>query len=150
MIFNDLTQKAYDMALIAHEDQVDKSGNPYIQHVISVASKMTTTEETCVALLHDVLEDSSIFTVEQIYEGFGCDVGFAVNLLTRKKNEKYWSYIKDIATNDLARTVKIADLHDNCRLDRFKGIKVPYDVVSLIETRYRPALAYLLNVSDKQ
>ena len=143
MIFNELTQKAYDIALVAHNGQIDKAGNPYIEHVLSVARVMSTTEEICVALLHDVLEDSSIFTIEQIYEGFGSDIGFAVNLLTRKKNEKYWSYIKDVATNDLARTVKIADLHDNCRLDRFKKSRVPEDIISLIETRYKPALTYL-------
>ena len=146
MIFNEYTKKAYDMALIAHEGQVDKAGNPYMEHVISVASKMTSTEATCVALLHDVLEDSGIFTLEQIYDAFGSDVGYAVNLLTRRKGEKYWSYIKNLATDDLARTVKIADLKDNCRLERFKNNTIPDDVVSLIKDRYEPALAYLIGI----
>lgn len=77
----------------AHADQRRKGGEPYITHPIAVARIVS--EELklglnpiIVALLHDVVEDTP-HTIEEIKERFGDDVAFLVDILTKKKREKY-------------------------------------------------------------
>ena len=44
----------------ADEGQVDKGGNPYIEHPLAVADRVVKPEAKVVALLHDVLEDTRV------------------------------------------------------------------------------------------
>ena len=60
MIYTPLTNKALRLAYTAHHGQVDKSGVPYIFHPYHLAEQMTDEITTCVALLHDVVEDTDI------------------------------------------------------------------------------------------
>lgn len=55
-----LTRKAFKIACEAHYKQTDKGGNPYIFHPYHVARQMTDEISVCVALLHDVVEDTGI------------------------------------------------------------------------------------------
>ena len=54
--------KAYEFAKNKHEDQLRKSGEPYIIHPLEVANILADLElddaTICAALLHDVLEDT--------------------------------------------------------------------------------------------
>ena len=81
-----LTQKAFDLALTAHDGQFRKSGEPYIVHPILVAAitAWISNDETMVqaALLHDVVEDTD-FTIEELEEIFGDDVAHMVEGLTK-------------------------------------------------------------------
>ena len=66
-----------------------------------------------VAVLHDVVESGKI-TIQELEDiGFDPKVCKAVDLLSRKKGQKYFNYIDNIKTNKLATTVKLADLTDN-------------------------------------
>lgn len=47
----------------AHKEQRDKSGMPYVFHPLHLAEQMPDEETTIVALLHDVIEDTS-YTLE--------------------------------------------------------------------------------------
>ena len=58
MIYTPLTKIALKISFEAHKDQVDKSGIPYVYHPYEVASSLLTEEAVCVALLHDVVEDT--------------------------------------------------------------------------------------------
>lgn len=113
MIYTTLTQKAMKLCYKAHEGQYDKGGVPYVFHPIHIAEQMDSEEEICVALLHDVLEDTD-YTVEDI-----CDLGFpdsvieAVNCITRPKGMEYLEYIKQVKKNKLATKVKLADIENN-------------------------------------
>ena len=89
----DMVQRAYELAEEAHRPQRRKSGEPYILHPIAVA--MIVTNEIglgagpiCAALLHDVVEDTD-YTVKDIRERFGDDVATLVNVVTKRKSEKY-------------------------------------------------------------
>ena len=59
MVYTPLTIKAIKIAYKAHEGQYDQSGVPYILHPVHLAEQMTDETTTCIALLHDVLEQSS-------------------------------------------------------------------------------------------
>ncbi|KKL14997.1 hypothetical protein LCGC14_2510050, partial [marine sediment metagenome] len=78
------------------------------------------------ALLHDVLEDSTIITTEDIHHSFGEGVLNTVLTLTRIKNEDYFDYIArinvDADANADAVKVKLADLRDNMNVLRLRHI----------------------------
>lgn len=106
--------RAIIMAVEAHSGQTDKAGHPYITHVIRVwqACQSCDSVTQCAALLHDVVEDTDI-TVEQVSAGFGLDVAEAVAALTKRRGESLEEYLERVASNQVARTVKIADSTDN-------------------------------------
>ncbi|MBR5596792.1 MAG: hypothetical protein IKW30_05225 [Lachnospiraceae bacterium] len=67
MIYTTLIKKAMRIAFEAHKEQVDKNGMPYIYHPFHLAEQMPDEDTICVALLHDVIEDTDI-TLEQFLE----------------------------------------------------------------------------------
>ncbi len=81
-----LIEKAYNLASLAHKEQVRKSGEPYIVHPLCVAIILADLEmdkETIAAgLLHDVVEDT-IYTSEEIEKDFGEDVALLVDGVTK-------------------------------------------------------------------
>ena len=58
MIYTELTCKAMKLAYNAHHGQTDYNGIPYIFHPIHLAEQMDDEFSCCVALLHDVVEDT--------------------------------------------------------------------------------------------
>lgn len=70
MIYTPLTKKALKISFKAHKDQMDKSGMPYIYHPFHLAEQMNDEYSTCVALLHDVVEDTDISLDDLASEGF--------------------------------------------------------------------------------
>jgi len=84
---------AYELAAKAHAEQKRKSGIPYITHPISVARIALVelgmnTPAVQAALLHDVVEDTE-YTLDDIKNAFGEDVGFLVGVLTKKNDGDY-------------------------------------------------------------
>lgn len=77
-------------------------------------------EKIC-AVLHDVIEDTNISLNELREEGFSEEVLVILDLLTKKKQEDYSTFIDRISTNETACRVKIADLQDNMNLSRIKS-----------------------------
>lgn len=112
--------KALLIAFEAHKDQVDKGNQLYIFHPIRVATNVEGELEKTVALLHDVVEDSSI-TLEDLAKDFPQEVIEAIDLLTFKGGD-YDSYISNIKANPIARTVKLADLKDNLDITRLSSL----------------------------
>lgn len=120
MIYTPLTKKAYKIAFEAHRDQTDKTGLPYIHHPLHLAAQMTDEVTTCVALLHDVVEDSDMTFEELEKEGFGEEIIAALRLMTHDDSVPYMDYVRDIKKNPIAAKVKMADLmhnSDTTRLD---------------------------------
>ena len=122
MIYTPKTKKAMKLCFEAHKDQTDKSGLPYVFHPFHVAEQMPDEITTIVALLHDVIEDTS-YTLRDLQEmGFDPDVLEALALMTHDKNDSYMDYVTRIKDNDIARTVKLADLRHNSDLTRMDEI----------------------------
>ena len=113
MIYTPLTNRAMQIAYEAHHGQVDKCGMPYIFHPYHLAEQMEDEYAVCVALLHDVLEDTD-FPQEILEKEFPIAVMEAVDLLTHKEGVPYLEYVEKLKDNPLARTVKLADLIHNC------------------------------------
>ena len=122
MIYTPATKKAMKLCFEAHKHQKDKSGLPYVFHPFHVAEQMPDEKTTIVALLHDVIEDTS-YTLQDLRDmGFDQDVLDALALMTHDKNVPYMDYVAKIKGNGIARTVKLADLRHNSDLTRMDEI----------------------------
>ena len=123
---NTTEQSMVDLALSiarqAHEGQLDTAGVDYIEHPIYVASQVDTEEEKAVALLHDVIEDSPVSAKGLLQAGLPETVVTAVQVLTKKKEQDYQTYLETVKKNPLARVVKLADLKHNSDLSRLSSI----------------------------
>ena len=117
-----LLEKAISIALTAHSGKLDKGGFAYILHPLRVMFAMETTEEKIVALLHDVVEDSTTTLQQLKIEKFSKRILSAVSLLTKDENQPYQEYIIAIKKNPLATKIKLADLKDNMNTRRLKNI----------------------------
>ena len=112
MIYTELTIKAMNLAYHAHHGQFDKGGVPYIFHPIHLAEEMDDEISTCVALLHDTVEDTAV-TLEDLAKEFPAEVVNAVRLLTHGEDVDYFDYVRAIRQNPIAVKVKLADLRHN-------------------------------------
>ncbi len=87
-----LIEKAYNLASMAHKNQLRKSGEPYIIHPLSVAiilAELQLDKETIVSgILHDVVEDT-IITDEQLRIQFGNYVALIVDGVTKLEKITY-------------------------------------------------------------
>lgn len=141
-----MLSKMLVLATNAHAGQFDKSGEPYILHPLKVmhyavktvhASDEALTEAVrCVAVGHDVIEDTRKHAVPITPEilranGQSEEVIEAILLLTKDEGEwtpaKYKAYQQGIMTNKIAVIVKMADLRHNSDIRRLKGV-TPKDV----------------------
>ena len=117
MIYTSLTCMAIKIAYDAHNGQLDRSGLPYIFHPYHVAEQMDDEYSVCVALLHDVVEDTAV-TIEELEKVFPAEVTEAVSLLTHDKDTPYLEYVRTIKGSPLALKVKLADLEHNSDFSR--------------------------------
>src|SRR3954471_1630480 len=81
-----MVTRAYEVARAAHEGQVRRSGDPYIQHPLAVAkilAELGLDDITLsAALLHDSVEDTGV-TLEEVATEFGDDVANIVDGVTK-------------------------------------------------------------------
>ena len=120
----DMLAKAIEIAAQAHQGQFDKGGKPYILHPLRVMGYLNnpTEEEQCVAVLHDVIEDSGWTDTDLLSNGISPTVVNAVILLTKFEGQSYQSYVNLLLYSPIAMKVKMADLRDNMDVTRLKGI----------------------------
>lgn len=145
MIYTEMTKAALELCFEAHRDQVDKSGLPYVFHPFHIAEQMDSEESICVALLHDVMEDTG-FTVDDIRDrGMSEGVIEALLLMTHDPVIEYMEYIGNLAPNAIARKVKTADLLHNMDKSR---IDHPTERDKARWDKYERALAFLQEVDS--
>jgi (p)ppGpp synthase/HD superfamily hydrolase len=113
-----LLQRAIAIATKAHEGQVDKAGNPYLDHPLFVMENVNTLEEKIVAVLHDAIEDSELTFDQLRSEGFPEVIILAIAAITKREGEAYAAYLERAIANPIALRVKIADVTHNLDLRR--------------------------------
>ena len=120
----ELYKKALNIATVAHHGQKrkfgDDKGKDYIVHPIRVADRLQGVAKVA-GVLHDVLEDTQ-WTVEDLLNaGIPKEIIDAVLIVTKKEGDNYFDFIVRIKSgpndlclvNQIAMTVKLADLEDN-------------------------------------
>lgn len=120
MIYTPHTKRALKLAYAAHHGQTDKSGLPYIHHVLHVAEQMPDEITTVAALLHDIVEDTDV-TLEQLRD-FPPESVEIVRRLTHDPSVPYPDYVRALRDNRGAVAVKLADLAHNSDLSRLDQV----------------------------
>ena len=125
MYYSEMVKKAVNIMFEAHKEDFDKGGYPYVFHPFYLATKVDGENETCVALLHDIIEDhGDKYSFEYLEnEGFNKEIIDALKLLTHNKEVPYMEYILEISKNNVAKVVKIEDLKHNLDIRRTVGEK---------------------------
>ncbi|MBR1580633.1 MAG: bifunctional (p)ppGpp synthetase/guanosine-3',5'-bis(diphosphate) 3'-pyrophosphohydrolase [Selenomonadaceae bacterium] len=140
---SDRIEAARELAKRAHDGQLDKAGEPYINHPLAVAASVGDDESAMiVALLHDTIEDTAL-TFDDLKDLLTAEELTALKLLTHDAAVPYIDYVRAIKGNDLARRVKIADLKHNMDLTRLP--KITDADRERVEKKYKPALEYLID-----
>ena len=140
MIYTHLTNEAMKLAYKAHHGQVDKGGIPYIFHPYHLAEQMEDEYTTCVALLHDTVEDTDI-TLEELAAIFPKEIVDAVVLMTHRKDEPYLEYVARIKENPIAKAVKLADLRHNSDESRLENASE--EILAYYREKYKKAFEIL-------
>lgn len=88
-----LIEKAYTIAVAAHDGHKRYSGEPYVSHVADVALRLSEMgmgpRTIAAALLHDVIEDTKV-TAEDIKREFGDEILFLVEGVTKLSSVRYY------------------------------------------------------------
>ncbi len=138
-----LIRKAFDVAKDAHKDQRRKSGEPYLYHPIAVA-KIVAYDiglgaiGIAAGLMHDVVEDSDDYTVNDMQNLFGNKIATIIDGLTKiefikhqdvsVQTENYRKLLLTLSEDVRVILVKLADRLHNMRTMDFmpphKQIKI--------------------------
>jgi (p)ppGpp synthase/HD superfamily hydrolase len=141
-------ERAIIIAADAHNGQTDKGGAPYILHPLRVMGQMKTADEMVVAVLHDVAEDCPEWPVERLAGNFGPSIGPALDAITKRAGEPYDAYLSRVGANQIARSVKMADLADNSDLRRLNREPTVEDARR--RAKYQEAAGYLFSLPSPQ
>lgn len=110
---------ALSIAVTAHAGHEDRSGRPYILHVLNVVLGCVSDDDAMVvAALHDVVEDSPMTLDGLRSAGFSERIVEAVDAISRREGETYEDYIERVVKVPLARQVKKVDLEHNMDVRR--------------------------------
>ncbi|MDO7908093.1 bifunctional (p)ppGpp synthetase/guanosine-3',5'-bis(diphosphate) 3'-pyrophosphohydrolase [Paenibacillus sp. JX-17] len=128
-------QEAYEFADQAHHGQVRKSGEPYILHPLAVADIVVNMQMDTIsiiaALLHDVVEDTTV-SLAEIREAFGDTCAMLVDGLTKleriqfrskeeQQNENYRKMFIAMAQDIRVIVIKLADRLHNMRTLKYQS-----------------------------
>lgn len=112
------------VATNAHHGQFDRGGQPYILHVLKVMHYLKTDDEElqCIALGHDVIEDTDVTYHELKELGISERVISGIAALTKLPGQTLDEYKQVVFSNHDAMRVKLCDLRHNSDIRRLKGI----------------------------
>lgn len=134
-------ERAIEIAAAAHAGQLDKAGQPYILHPLRVMLRLEGLHERMAAVLHDVVEDTTVTLAQLHAEGFPPAVLDAVDALTKRAGETRLQAAARAAAHAVARAVKLADNAENMDLSRLPN-PTAKDLARLAE--YQAVRALLL------
>lgn len=140
------------LASVAHNGQVDKAGQPYIDHVRAVAEALEPHGQLAVAAgwLHDVVEDTD-YTLDDLRRlDMPAAVVSAVDSVTRREGEPYMDMIRRAAADPLGRLVKLADNAHNSSEERMAALDLIHpEMAPALRKRYAKAREILLTADQE-
>lgn len=108
----------------AHAGQYDRGGQPYILHPMKVMHYLKSNDEElqCIALGHDVVEDTDVTYKDLRDNGISERVIAGIKALTKVPGETLDEYKIRVYANRDAMLVKKSDLRHNTDIRRLKGV----------------------------
>ena len=112
------------IATNAHSGAFDRGGAPYILHPLKVMHYLKSDDEDlmCMALGHDVIEDTSVTYKDLQDAGISERVISGIRALTKVPGQTYDEYKESVFASEDAMRVKMADLRHNTDIRRLKGV----------------------------
>ena len=139
------------LAANGHAEQYDRGGKPYILHPLKVMHYLKSENEElqCIALGHDLVEDTYITETILRQNGMSERVIEAILVLTKIEGESYDAYKIRVLSSVDAMKVKMADLRHNTDIRRLKGV-TEKDIarVAKYHTFYMEILAKLQEMGE--
>lgn len=132
---------AVRIAREAHAGQVDKSGNPYIDHPLRVMIRVKGAHAQMAAVLHDVVEDTPVTAADLRAAGCPEPVVATVIALSKQPGEATADYLRRVAADPVAVAVKRADIGDNSDPDRLSALDP--ETTERLRTKYAEAIRLL-------
>lgn len=120
-----LLSGAIALAAALHAGQFDKAGEPYILHCLKVMHYLKSDDEelNCIAVLHDIFEDTNC-TQGNLFElGMTQRIVDGVFAMTKMADLTQEQYLGQIKRNNDAIRVKMADLRHNSDIRRLKDVR---------------------------
>lgn len=109
----DVIRRATDLALAAHTGQKRISGEPYIQHSLSVADILAGIrmdyETVAAAVLHDVVEDTDI-SLDEVRRRFGGNIANLVDGVTKMMVIQTFKGLEDVSKKEKKERVQAESL----------------------------------------
>jgi (p)ppGpp synthase/HD superfamily hydrolase len=120
----ELLSKMLLIATNAHHGQFDRGGMPYILHPMKVMHYIKSEDEElqCIALGHDVIEDTPVTYADFREAGMTDRIIEGIRALTKVPGQTYDEYKQGVFANVDAMKVKLADLRHNTDVRRLKGV----------------------------
>ncbi len=120
----EMLSKMLVIATNAHAGQFDKGGNAYILHPLKVMHYLKSDDEElqCIAVGHDLFEDTSVTVTELRELGISERVIDGMYALTKMPGQSYDEYKQIVFRSKDAMLVKRADLRHNTDIRRLKGV----------------------------
>ena len=112
------------LATNGHAGQFDRGNKPYILHCLKVMHYLKSDDEElqCIALGHDLIEDTKTTWKDLEDLGFSDRVIYGIRAMTKMPGLSYDDYKQQVFGNQDAMRVKLADLRHNTDIRRLKGI----------------------------
>lgn len=120
----EMLSRMISLATKRHAGQFDKGGRPYILHCLTVMHRLRTDDEElqCIAVGHDLIEDTDVTVRELEALGFSPRVVEGILCLTKFKQQPDSDYRAGVKANRDAVLVKMQDLRHNSDIRRLKGV----------------------------
>ena len=120
----EMLAKMLVIATNAHDGQFDKGGAPYILHPLKVMHYLKSDDEElqCMALGHDVIEDTKVTYRDLADAGISVRVMDGIKALTKQPGQTLDEYKAGVFANRDAMLVKSCDLRHNSDIRRLKGV----------------------------
>lgn len=112
------------IATNAHAGQFDRGGKPYILHPLKVMHYLKSDDEElqCIALGHDVIEDTNVTYQDLRDAGMSDRVIKGIAGMTKLPGQTPMEYREQVYKNKDSMLVKRADLRHNTDIRRLKGV----------------------------
>lgn len=120
----EMLSKMIKIMVDGHHGQFDRGGVPYCCHPLKVMHYLKTDDEElqCMALGHDLIEDTTVTYKELREAGMTERIIAGIDALTKQPGQTYDEYKERVFANVDAMRVKLCDLRHNIDIRRLKGV----------------------------
>lgn len=146
MDLNLMLASAISLTATSFYNKLDKGGEPYILHCLKVMHNLNSTDRElqCIAVMHDLIEDTDVSYHELREMGYTSRIIEGVRCMTKIRGQTPQEYFEQVVSNRDSILVKLADLRHNSDIRRLKGVtEKDFQRIQKYQLMYTKLLEYL-------